>query len=101
MRISIEELIVKIVHEVIAEMKRQNITLFSDSAETVPTSKEQAYRTRSQTMDMSSYRTPLLTENHLRRLHELTGEIVIPKETVLTPKAREIIREKQIKITLK
>jgi ethanolamine utilization cobalamin adenosyltransferase len=48
---------------------------------------------------MKKYRTPVLTEDHIRRLHELTGEIIIPRGTVITPKARELVRKNQIIIT--
>ena len=50
---------------------------------------------------MSSYRTPVLTENHIQRLHPLTGEIIVPQGTVITPKARELIKVKQILVTMK
>ena len=48
---------------------------------------------------MSKYKTPVLTENHMRKLHVLTGEVIVPKGTVVTPKAKELIKEKQILIS--
>jgi hypothetical protein len=56
-------------------------------------------RNKVERIDMSKYRSPVLTENHLRRLHALTGEVIVPKKTVITPKAREIAKEKNIIIT--
>jgi len=56
-------------------------------------------RTKSEIIDMKKYRSPVLTEDHIRRLHELTGEVIVPKKTVLTPKARELVKNKQITVT--
>jgi len=49
---------------------------------------------------MDKYRTPILTENQIRRLHVLTGEVIIPNGTVITPKARELLKEKGITVVL-
>jgi ethanolamine utilization cobalamin adenosyltransferase len=48
---------------------------------------------------MSKYRTPIVTENHIDKLHELVGEIVVPQGTIFTPKAKEKIREKKLHVT--
>ncbi len=53
---------------------------------------------RSEVIDLSGYKTPVLTERHLRNLHELTGEIRVPLATITTPKAREILKRKNIAI---
>ena len=86
MQISIEELIVKITREVIRELKTQNITVTFDT----PIQNNMFNpSTKTETIDMSKYKTPILTDQHIQRLHELTGEIIIPKGTIITPKARE------------
>ncbi|MFC1569257.1 hypothetical protein ACFL4L_03415 [bacterium] len=97
MEISIEELIVRVTHEVIRELKTHNITVIFDTPIRNTISGQ---HTKSETIDMSKYKTPILTENHIQRLHELTGEIIIPKGTIITPKARELIRERQLEITI-
>lgn len=49
-------------------------------------------------IDMSRYRTPLLTERALTALHQRTHSVVVPQGTVVTPRARELLREKNIGI---
>jgi len=59
---------------------------------------EQASSENSEVIDMSRYRSPVLTEKHMRGLHELTSEVVVPDETVITPKARELAKERGVSI---
>ncbi len=49
-------------------------------------------------IDMSKYKTPLITERDMLTLHELTREILVPQGTILTPRARDLIRKKNITI---
>ena len=66
----------------------------------MPGSNEQpgGFRIKKEKIDMSAYKSPVLTENHIKRLHELTGEIVVPGGTIITPKARQALRSKKIAI---
>jgi len=50
---------------------------------------------------MSKYKTPILTENHIQRLHELTGKVIIPQGTIVTPKAKELLKEKNLSLQIK
>ncbi|MBN1782677.1 hypothetical protein JW948_16190 [bacterium] len=95
MEVSIEQIIVRIVQEVVRELKARNVTVVYGGS--TPVSGVQG-RSRSETIDMSAYKTPVLTENRLQRLHELTGEVIVPEGTIVTPKARELIRRKNLKI---
>ena len=47
-------------------------------------------------IDMSNYKTPILTENHLLTLDPKINEIVVPKGTIITPGARDIIKRHKI-----
>jgi hypothetical protein len=49
-------------------------------------------------MDLSAYKTPLVTENGVRRLHELTRSIMVPPAALFTPRAKELLREKNIQV---
>lgn len=99
MQITLEELILKITREVIRELNRQNVSVTIGGQ---PVGSHQpGLITHTETIDMSKYKTPVLTENHIQRLHELTGEIIIPPGTVITPKARELVHQKNLKITIK
>jgi hypothetical protein len=96
LEIDINKLIQKVTSQVISELRAQGVRI--NYTGQVP---EQfgSLRIKSEKINMDKYRSPVLTENHLRRLHELTGEIIIPRGTVITPRAREIVKEKKIIIT--
>jgi len=49
-------------------------------------------------LDMSKYRTPVLTERALMGLHNRTHTVVAPAGTVVTPRAKELVRDKRITI---
>jgi len=97
MHISIEDLIIRITSEVIRELKAQNVTVTfgqpvrNNGPDTL---------SRKEVIDMSAYKTPILTERRIQKLHVLTGEVVIPAGTVITPKAKELIRQNKLKITI-
>lgn len=99
MEITLEKLISLVTAEVIKELKKQGIQIISSSDSNGLGISTDSLRTKSEKIDMSRYRTPVLTEIHIRRLHELTGEVIIPKNTIITPKAKEIIKEKRLIIT--
>ncbi len=99
MEITLEKLISLVTAEVIKELKKQGIQIISSSDGNGLGISTDSLRTKSEKIDMSRYRTPVLTEIHIRRLHELTGEVLIPKNTIITPKAKEIIKEKRLIIT--
>lgn len=98
MKISIEELVERITIEVITELLKRGIDVEfsidknSSSETSVKTSIE---------IDMSNYKTPVLTENNLLSLKPGITDIIIPGGTVITPGARDIIREKKLNITYK
>ena len=82
----IEEIVRRIVKEVLDEISSQ------------PIAANDGFKNKSERPDFSGYKTPVVTERHIQRLHELTGEIVVPKNTIITPKAHDVIREKGIRI---
>ena len=98
MAISLDNLIQIITTHVIRELKRQGIEIISHNGKPDSQNAIQGLYTKSEKIDMSKYKSPVLTENHIRRLHELTGEIVIPRCTVITPKASELIKIKNISV---
>jgi hypothetical protein len=49
-------------------------------------------------IDMSRYRTPLLTERAIAGLHPRSNNVAVPKGTIVTPRAKELLREKNIGI---
>ena len=98
MKISIVELVELITREVILELSKRgiavdyNIDKITSTKTSIKTSVE---------MDMSNYKTPVLTENNLLSLDSGITEIIVPDGTVITPGARDIIRKKKLNITYK
>jgi hypothetical protein len=54
--------------------------------------------TTSVRLDMRNYKTPIVTEHALTRLHERTAAVIVPAGAIITPRARELIREKNLKV---
>ncbi|MEE4312282.1 MAG: hypothetical protein V2J62_10495 [candidate division KSB1 bacterium] len=98
MEIRLEELIRLVTAEVVKELKKQGVTVIGEVGEQESGAQNASLRTKSETPDMSKYVTPVLTEKHITRLHELTGELIIPKNTIITPRARELVKEKRLSI---
>jgi hypothetical protein len=53
---------------------------------------------RTERVDMSGYKTPVLTERHVRGLRPLTVAVSVPAGTVVSPKARELLRDRNIQL---
>jgi len=99
--ISLDKLIQLVSAEVIREMKKQGVQIVDAEGRAVHGLSENALRTKSEEISMGAYKSPVLTENHIRKLHELTGEVIIPRGTVITPRAKELIKQKQLIVTIK
>jgi hypothetical protein len=125
-QISIEQLVASIVREVVSELVRRGITVTGGAphapgtigtgrshdvpapttagrgspAQAAPTA---ALSPNAGTMeiDMSGYRTPILTEDYLIRLAPSVSTLIVPCSTVLTPGARDLIRKKKLSIVRK
>ena len=97
MEINIENIIQLVTKQVVKELQTRGVNVNFNTSQGIL---HDALRTKTETIDMSKYKTPVLTENHIRRLHELTGEIVIPEGTVITPKAREMIKDRKIGVRI-
>ena len=96
MEINIEKIIQIVTRQVVKELQAKGIKVkFSAGND----NSLNALRTKTETIDMSKYKTPVLTENHIRRLHELTGEVIVPQGTVITPKAKEMIKDRKLVIS--
>ncbi|MHB8854612.1 MAG: hypothetical protein ACYC6P_14815 [Ignavibacteriaceae bacterium] len=98
MKIDIEKLIEIIVREVIAELSKLGEVIDFSSKElkadcSCTTIKQNKQR---KTIDLSNYKTPLLTENHLVSLDPAIAEIVVPKGTIISPGAKDIIKKHKL-----
>lgn len=97
MQISLEEIISLVVNEVLAELNRRQIKVEGDSDNIFSTDDSN----KKNIMDLSEYKTPLLTELHILELDSEVGEIQVPIKTIITPSAHDLIRKRKIIITKK
>ena len=96
--VSIEKIIQLVTQEVVAQLKSSGVTV--TAGHTAAGIAESCIQRKTERIDMGKFKTPVLTEKHINRLHELTGKIIIPRGTIITPKAREITKRKQIFIEI-
>jgi hypothetical protein len=99
--ISIEQLVETIVQQVLAELVKRGVQVGS-----VATSPGGVQGVRGQTgtsleIDMSKFRTPVLTENQLMNIGVKVSTIIVPCSTVVTPGAWDIIKAKQLSLVRK
>jgi hypothetical protein len=98
LEINIEKLIEIIVREVITELLRLGEVIDPSSkglktncpCTSINKNKQRAV------IDLSNYKTPLLTENHLATLDPAIVEIVVPKGTIISPGAKDIIKKRNL-----
>ena len=96
MKISIEKLTELIVREVIIILIQKGYRLDPSSSKN-NNLKQSAFSEHKQlVIDMSSYKTPVVTENHLSSIAAEIKEIIIPEQTIITPGAKQIIKNKQL-----
>ncbi len=99
--VSIERLVESIVREVIAELTKRGVDLGASAvpARSVPVQHARPGSTLE--IDMSAYRTPVLTESQLRRVDGAVSTVVVPCTTVVTPGAWAVIRSKKLTLVRK
>jgi hypothetical protein len=86
---ALESIVHRVTQEVWQELARKGITIPATPA-SLPDGTVR--------IDMSRYRTPLLTERAIAGLHPRSNNVAVPKGTIVTPRAKELLREKNIGI---
>ncbi len=99
--VSMERLVESIVREVIAELTKRGLNIGAPPvpARSVPVQHARPGSTLE--IDMSAYRTPVLTEGQLRRIDGGVSTVVVPCATVVTPGAWAVIRSKNLTLVRK
>ncbi|MGK9477807.1 hypothetical protein [Melioribacter sp. OK-6-Me] len=92
-KINIKTLIEVIIKEVIKELEKRG---YEFTYEEIEKSKNDSFE-----IDMSNFKTPVLTENMLMQIEKNFSEIIIPTGTVITPGAKEFLNQRRIKINYK
>lgn len=90
--VSLETVILRVVEQVVRELKNQGIQIVPPNSGAAPDGNSSGI----ERVDMTGYKTPVLTERHVLALREQTGTVVVPKGTVVSPKARERLRDRNI-----
>lgn len=97
-QINIEQLIEIIVREVLKELTKRGESLDFSTKEAANAVKINSKKKQCIVFDMSKYKTPLLTEDDIRSVDQAVEEITIPKGTIITPGAKDIIRKRNLKL---
>lgn len=101
MKIDIQKLIEMIAAEVISQLARMGVEIENTHQKKERAGSVRTFNYKCRVIDMSGYKSPVLTENQLISLTYETEEVIIPIGTVITPGAKDIIRQKKIKLIYK
>ena len=107
MQIPSEKLIELIVREVLAELARRGVEIpapHSGNGQALISGNGHAPASggacpRSLEIDFSDYKTPVLTEYHVRAAGREVKEIIVPAGTVCTFGARDLLQQRHLKLT--
>jgi len=95
--ISLDTLVRIVVKEVLAELAKRGIEIG------IPPAGGGAALEGDQgaavAMDMTGYRTPVLTESRVRALEPHVREIIVPAGTICTMGARDVLQQRRMKLT--
>jgi hypothetical protein len=98
MKIELETLIEIVTREVIKELVSRG---YSIEQLTSRNREEKKMQKKSFEVDMSEFVTPVLTEQQMDVLDNGIEELVIPPQTIITPGANRLIKNKKIKLIYK
>jgi hypothetical protein len=98
LKIDINKLIEIIIKEVVAELSKRGIEIENAnlSSNIQFSLKSSQRKGQSLIINMNEYKTPVLTESKLESIDPGITEIVIPKGTVITPGAKDIIKRRNL-----
>ncbi len=99
MKIKIEKLIEIITTEVIAELSRLGVEIDYSSIMDKEINSNKSRKKLCEIINLENYKTPVITENNLESLSPDILEIEIPRGTIITPGARDIIKKRNLRIS--
>lgn len=99
-QITYEQLVDTVVREVLAELARRGVEVRGIPG-TAPGSAPGVKADATVEIDMTGFKTPVLTEGQLTRLPRTVAEVVVPCSTVITPGAWDTIRTRKLKLVRK
>jgi len=98
LKIDINKLVEIIIKEVVSELSKRGIEVDYSNSKYITSysNKSSEVKKLSQIINMEDYKTPVLTESRLESIDPGITEIVIPKGTVITPGAKDIIKKRNL-----
>lgn len=101
MKIEINKLVETIVRIVIEELVKLEVVKIEIGSQQTDTKllTNSVNSNHRAVIDMSNYKSPILTEERILSLDPLISEIIVPKRTVLTPGARDLIKKRNLVVT--
>jgi hypothetical protein len=99
--ISVEQLVESIVREVVAELTKRGVEISFPGVRVGETPGTHERTGTSLEIDMSAFRTPVLTENQVNRIDAKVSRLIVPCRTVVTPGAWDIIKAKKLTVVRK
>ena len=98
MKIDINKLVELIIKEVVSELSKRGIEIEDEDLSSKISYSLTSSQGKGQSLiiNMNEYKTPVLTESRLESLDPGITEIVIPKGTVITPGAKDIIKKRNL-----
>ena len=96
MNLTIEELVNRVVAEVLAELSRRGVKVDFGPPKMSAPKPAVPPNASVHVVEMSGFRSPVLLERHLLSLAPEVKAIAIPAGTVITPGARDIVRKKNL-----
>jgi hypothetical protein len=92
--LSLDKIVQIVTREVMSELARKGIAAPRTGA-SAATALDTMTNVR---LDMSKFKTPIVTENALSRLHERAVTVIVPAGAIITPRAKEFLRERNISV---
>jgi len=99
MKIELEKLIEIVTREVIKELVKLGYNAEEMLSSVYPEGKKA--EKKQVEIDMSGFKTPVLTEGQIEMLEKGVEEILIPPQTIVTPGATRLIKQYKIKLIYK
>jgi hypothetical protein len=94
-----EQLVEIVVREVAAELQRRGIVIETASGADAKPVIAQPNARRSATIDLAGYATPVLTERHVLALDASVEELMLPRGTIITPGAKDVIKRRGLVVS--
>ncbi|MGA7720198.1 MAG: hypothetical protein WCA84_03395 [Ignavibacteriaceae bacterium] len=99
MKINIEKLVELITNEVVEQLTQLGVEIDYSSIKERKIISGNNRKNLNEIINLKNYKTPVLTINQLNSLGEDIWEIEVPRGTIITPGARDIIKKRNLRIS--